>query len=102
MSVMVTRCAMSGYRPTAPFHVNAGTNGPGAPVHGVAPLVAPSVVAGSPRVSVPGYGLLKILGNWDEGRPAATSAKPESGPKENINVCVPSASVMSPSPPEIC
>ena len=61
-----------------------------------------SLMAGSPRVSVPGYGVLKTPGNWDEGRPAATSAKPESGPKENINVCVPSASVMSPSPPEIC
>ncbi len=36
------------------------------------------------------------------GLPAATSASPESGPKENMNVCVPSASVMKPSPPEIC
>jgi hypothetical protein len=34
--------------------------------------------------------MLKIYGNWVEGRPAATSAKPESGPNENMNVCVPS------------
>jgi hypothetical protein len=30
------------------------------------------------------------------------SARPESGPNENMNVCVPSPSVMYPSPPEIC
>jgi hypothetical protein len=54
------------------------------------------------RVAQPGQGVLKIYGNWDDGRPAATSAKPERGPKENMNVCVPSASVMKPSPPEIC
>jgi hypothetical protein len=30
------------------------------------------------------------------------SASPESGPNPNMNVCVPSASVMYPSPPEIC
>ena len=29
-----------------------------------------------------------------DGRPAATSAKPESGPNENMNVWVPSASVI--------
>jgi hypothetical protein len=61
--------------------------------HGTAPLVAPSVVAGSPRVSVPGNGVLKTFGNWVLGWPAATSASPESGPNENMNVCVPSAIV---------
>jgi hypothetical protein len=87
----VTIVAISGARPTAPFHVNAGAYGlAGAPVHGVAPLVAPSVVAGSPRVSVPENGVLKTFGNWVDGWPAATSAKPESGPNENMNVCVPS------------
>jgi hypothetical protein len=30
------------------------------------------------------------------------SASPDSGPKENMNVCVPSAIVAKPSPPEIC
>jgi hypothetical protein len=92
--VTVTICVISGARPTAPFHVNAGVNGAGAPVHGIAPLDAPSVVAGSPRTSaVPLYGVLKIYGNWVEGWPAATSAKPESGPNANMNVCVPSAIV---------
>jgi hypothetical protein len=103
----VTVLATSGVRPTAPFHVNNGlTAGGFAGAHGAAPLVAPSVVAGSPRVSVllltALYGVLKIYGSWVDGRPAATSARPESGPNENMNVCVPSASVMYPSPPEIC
>src|SRR5262249_45196592 len=71
---------------------------------GAAPLAAPSVVAGSPRFNGNGpvYGVLKTAGNCVDGRPAATSASPESGPKENMNVCVPSASVINPSPPEIC
>jgi hypothetical protein len=91
---------MSGVSPTAPFHVNKGLVAGGfVNVHGDAPLVAPSVVAGSPRIrgveqlllSVqPGYGTLKPLGNCVPGRPAAISASPESGPKENMNVCVPS------------
>ncbi len=64
MSVMVTMFGMSGARPTAPFHENGGTTVPVVtPTPGEAPLVAPSVVAGSPRVSVPGYGVLKTLGN---------------------------------------
>jgi len=108
----VTSVVISGVRPTAPFHVNTGlTVGTSPDVHGEFPLVAPSVVAGSPRcngfeqldpLAQPGYGVLKIFGNWVDGRPAATSAKPDRGPNENINVCVPSASVMKPSPPEIC
>jgi hypothetical protein len=70
--------------------------------HGEAPVIAPSVEAGSPRVSVLGYGALKIFGNWVPGWPAAISARPESGPNENMNVWVPSPSVIYPSPPEIC
>src|ERR1700758_279117 len=62
-SVTVTMFGMSGARPTAPFHVNPGAYGPGEPVHGALPAVAPSLVAGSPRVSVPGYGVLKTAGN---------------------------------------
>jgi len=94
---------MSGAKPTAPFHLNTGDNPPVVtPTPGELPVVAPSVVAGSPRVSVPGYGVLKISGNWVPGRPAAMSARPESGPNENMKVWVPSASVMYPSPPEIC
>src|SRR5215469_3358536 len=95
MSVTVTMFGMSGARPTAPFQVNPAAYGPGKPVHGALPAVAPSVVAGSPRVSGAAltalYGVLKTLGNWVDGLPAATSAKPESGQKENMNVCVPSA-----------
>ena len=107
----VTSAAMSGVRPTAPFHVNPETGDGGHTVYGDMPLVAPSVVAGSPRSSGVAqldplvqlvYGVLKTSGNWVEGRPAATSARPERGPNANMNVCVPSASVMKPSPPEIC
>src|SRR5215469_9221282 len=43
-----------------------------------------------------------MYGNSVPAWPAAMSARPESGPNENMNVCVPSASVMNPSPPEIC
>src|SRR5215469_11899756 len=86
--------------PTAPFHVNA-VPAP-TPTPGEAPVTAPSVVAGSPRTSVPGYGVLKTVGNSAPVLPEAMSASPESGPKENINVCVPSASVMYPSPPDTC
>src|ERR1700719_1117778 len=113
MSVTVTSCAISGVRPTAPFQVNAVPVP--TPTPGEEPLVAPSVVAGSPRTSgvgqstpvvvipgQPGKGVLNRFGHWVLGLPAATCARPESGPKENMNVCVPSASVMKPSPPEIC
>jgi hypothetical protein len=112
MSLTVTIVEISGVKPTAPFHVNSGLLvGLFVAAHGDAPLVAPSVKAGSPRTNgveqlaalvQPGYGVLKTYGNWVDGRPAAMSAKPESGPNENMNVCVPSASVMKPSPPEIC
>src|SRR3974390_2083284 len=61
MSVMVTMFGVSGARPTAPFQVNPGVYAPGKPVHGALPAVAPSLVAGSPRVSMPGYGVLKTL-----------------------------------------
>jgi hypothetical protein len=101
---------MLGAKPTAPFHPNfaedTGTATPGA-----APEVAPSLVAGSPGsngfvqvlvVAHPGHGVLKIYGNWVDGRPAATSARPESGPNENMKICVPSPIVERPSPPEIC
>src|SRR5271167_5048694 len=88
----VTIDEISGAKPTAPFQVNAAdVSGTARP--GEAPLVAPSVVAGSPRVSVPGYGVLKTYGNCVDGWPAATSAKPESGPNENMKICVPSAIV---------
>jgi hypothetical protein len=101
-SLTVTRYAISGARPTAPFHRNIGLIAGLLGAHGEAPVVAPSVAAGSPRVSVPGYGVLKIFGNWVAGWPAAISARPESGPNENMNVWVPSPSVIYPSPPEIC
>src|SRR5215472_7959732 len=103
---------MSGVRPTAPFQLNAAEDS-GTAVPGELPAVAPSVVAGSPgtngvaqvelaRVAQPGHGVLKINGGSAPVRPAAMSAKPESGPKENIKICVPSAIVERPSPPEIC
>jgi len=63
------------------------------------------VVAGSPGSSgAPscGYTVLNTLGNWVPGCPLAISARPDSGPKENIYVYVPSAMVEKPSPPEIC
>src|SRR5579864_6015988 len=86
----VTSVTISGVKPTAPFHVNPGVYGPGKPIQGLAPKVAPSVVAGSPRSRgvvglTSAYGVLKTFGNWVDGRPFATSAKPESGPKENMN-----------------
>ena len=64
-SLTVTVCATSGAKPTAPFHVKPGANGPGAPVHGIAPLAAPSVVAGSPRINIP----VQAVGVGQEGRP---------------------------------
>jgi len=111
MSLTVTIVAMLGAKPTAPFHENPVAGAGGQTVYGEAPLVAPSVVAGSPGsngvlqvelVAQPSHGLLKIYGNWVDGRPAATSAKPESGPNENMKICVPSPIVERPSPPEIC
>jgi hypothetical protein len=101
-SLTFTIVAISGVKPTAPFQLKSAVAA-GTAVPGEAPLIAPSEVAGSPRINgflqlvslvQPGHGVLKIYGNWEEGWPAATSAKPESGPKENMNVCVPSASVM--------
>src|SRR5580700_4555266 len=53
----VTVCATSGARPTAPFHVNEAAAVP--PDPGAAPLLAPSLVAGSPGTSVPGETVLK-------------------------------------------
>src|SRR5579862_4862088 len=76
----VTRYAMSGARPTAPFQVKDGAKFGRAevavedPGYGAEPLLAPSVVAGSPRVSVTGLGVLKMFGNWVAGLPAAMSA----------------------------
>jgi hypothetical protein len=107
----VTTVTTSFVRPTAPFHPNSGAAPVGFEVHGDAPLLAPSVAAGSPRCSgvpqllslvQPGHMVLKTAGNSLPGRPAAMSSRPESGPKENMKVCVPSASVMNPSPPETC
>src|SRR5207237_127309 len=86
----------SGWSPMAPLYVNA----PRAP--GEAPLVAPSVVAGSPRWSTPGYTVLKTFGNSVPSLPAAMSASPDKGPKENMYVCVPSPIVEEPSPPPSC
>jgi hypothetical protein len=51
------------------------------------------VVAGSPGRRVPGYVVLKTEGNSVPGKPFAISASPDSGPKENMNVCVPFAIV---------
>jgi hypothetical protein len=87
--------AISGVKPTAPFQVNIGLVAAGFPVaHGAAPLVAPSVVAGSPRVSgtllTSLNGVLKIYGYCVPGRPAAMSARPESGPNENMKIWFPS------------
>src|SRR6516165_8755103 len=80
----VTIAVISGARPTAPFQVNGGDVLPVViPTPGEEPLVAPSVVAGSPRTSVPGNGTLNTYGNWVPGWPAATSVRPESGPNEN-------------------
>src|SRR5215472_794389 len=87
-------CTTSGARPTAPFQVNGP---PVLPDPGDAPLAAPSLVAGSPGLSgaelALGNGVLKVLGNSVPGCPRAMSASPESGPKENMKVCVPSAMV---------
>jgi hypothetical protein len=111
MSLTVTIVAMLGAKPTAPFQAKVGAYGLGEPVHGELPAVAPSVVAGSPGtkgvvqvelVAQPGHGELKIYGDSLPGRPAAMSAKPESGPNENMKICVPSPIVERPSPPEIC
>src|SRR5271165_3633341 len=80
----VTTVETSGARPTAPFQVNNGAVVGGKPAsQGTVPLVAPSVVAGSPRVSGVALtalnGLLKTYGNWVAGWPAAMSASPERG-----------------------
>ena len=75
-----------GTSPTAPLNLN----------------VASPVVAGSPGSNVPLYTLLNLSGNCVPGRPLAMSDRPESGPKENMYVCVPSPIVAKPSPPEIC
>src|SRR4029077_8900686 len=48
------------------------------------------------------YGLLKTVANSVPGWPFWIAPIPESGPKENIYVWFPSASVIIPSPPEIC
>ena len=88
---------MSGARPTAPFHVNAGVSRWGTaacPWRGAAGRpVGRGRVTARQRTVLTGYGVLKIFGNWVPGRPAAMSARPESGPNENMNVCVPSAIV---------
>jgi len=60
------------------------------------------VVAGSPTCGVPGKTVLNAFGNCVPGSPFAMSARPDSGPKENMYVCVPSPMVAYPSPPEIC
>src|ERR1700733_2815647 len=75
------------------------------------PSFVPSVVAGSPGEgvappllpeSVPANVVLKTSGNSVPGWPLAISARPDSGPKEYMNVWVPSPIVEYPSPPEIC
>src|SRR6516164_3867903 len=65
-------------------------------------VVPPALVAGSPGTRRPGDTVLKSVGNWVPGLPLAMSASPDSGPKENMYVCVPSPIVAYPSPPEIC
>src|SRR6516164_4726187 len=77
--------------PTAPFQVKGAALVP--PLPGELPAVPPSVVAGSPRSSticpaVPGYTVLKTSGYCVPGSPAAMSASPDNGPKENMYVCV--------------
>src|SRR5437667_9928683 len=80
MSVTVTMFGMSGARPTAPFHENGGTTVPVVtPTPGALPAVAPSVVAGSPRVSGPGYVGVKTLGTGGLGSPVWTSASAGGG-----------------------
>src|SRR5271166_5603185 len=94
---------MSRAVPTAPFQVNGEvelTRGVGHA--GQVLATVPSVVAGSPGRRVPGYCVLKTLGNCVPGKPLVMSASPESGPNENMNVCVPFAIVEYPSPPETC
>src|SRR6266853_4099862 len=73
----------SGTSPTAPLYEKV----PSAPLGYVVVLAsAPSVVAGSPGAITPVYTVLKTLGNSVPGRPAAISASPDSGPKENMYV----------------
>jgi hypothetical protein len=89
---MLTRFAMSGATPTAPLYVNDPVGrGVGQAGHVLATI--PSVVAGSPGRRVPGYGVLKVLGNSVPGWPLAMSASPDNGPNENMNVCTPLAIV---------
>ena len=80
----------SGTSPTAPLNVKAPRliDAPPNPD-------GSSVVAGSPGCSgvAPVYRPLKTLGNCVPGRPRAMSQSPDNGPKENMNVCVPSAIV---------
>src|ERR1700687_1776877 len=45
---------------------------------------------------------LNSFGKSVPGWPLAIFVRPDSGPKENMNVCEPSAIVAKPSPPEIC
>src|ERR1700686_1342709 len=89
----------SGVSPTAPLYPNADKliDEPPAPA-------GSSVVAGSPGISFvgPAYGVLKTVGDSVPAWPFAMSARPDNGPKENMYVCVPSAIVAKPSPPEIC
>src|SRR5579859_3741266 len=105
MSKMLTRFAMSRASPTAPLYVKEAVGrGVSGYVMGQVLATIPSVVAGSPgrRGTVPGYIVLNTAGNSVPGRPLAMSASPDSGPKENMNVCVPLAIVEYPSPPETC
>jgi hypothetical protein len=60
------------------------------------------VVAGSPGISWLFGRVLKTFGYCVPGRPFEMSEMPDSGPNENMYVCVPSAIVEYPSPPEIC
>ena len=57
-------------------------------------MLIASVVAGSPGSKrAAGYTVLNTLGNSVPGSPAAISARPDNGPNENMNVCVPFAMV---------
>jgi hypothetical protein len=57
---------------------------------GFGPLPAPTLVAGSPGVSVLGDSTLNSLGKSVPGWPFAILVSPDNGPNENMYVCVPS------------
>src|SRR5450631_374820 len=88
----LTVMSASGVNPTAPLYVNAGVAAPPLPAVYAPTSLAPSVVAGSPGIKVPENTVLKTLGysvpelalREPSVLPAAMSARPDSGPNENM------------------